>query len=185
VHKFAAAAVLALLASFGSLRDVAADPLSYDFTWVATTGPLAGMSATGTFEFDSAIVPATGIGVSVDAEGLFTAFEFTWNGVSYDETTVNTGRLVFSNGELILANFGTNCTAGPCMIAPGSDDWFSRTLRINDPNGSFAYGGPNDQTTGRAAFFSTVPEPGSLVLVIVGLFTFAVTRTRSLRRHSA
>jgi hypothetical protein len=50
-----------ILAAFALLPcTAAADPVNYSFEVTATTGPLSGTSASGTFSFDSSIIPGGG-----------------------------------------------------------------------------------------------------------------------------
>src|SRR5690242_11403709 len=77
-----------------------------------SVGPLAGVVSSGSFTFDSSIIPvvvnpppADGL---VDGTGLLTGLSFAWDGLSYDQTTANTGALEFdSSGTLTGVNFGT------------------------------------------------------------------------------
>jgi hypothetical protein len=55
--------------------------VTYDFTVTATSGPLSGEVANGSFTFNSSIIPAGG-GV-VPASGLLTDLSFTWDKVPY------------------------------------------------------------------------------------------------------
>jgi hypothetical protein len=55
--------------------------VTYDFTVTATSGPLSGDVANGSFTFNSSIIPARG-GV-VPASGLLTDLSFTWDKVPY------------------------------------------------------------------------------------------------------
>jgi hypothetical protein len=70
-----------------------ATPITETFTVTATGGPLAGTSSTGTFTFDSSIIPSGG-GL-VNGTGLLTDLSFDWNGTAFDETTAHTGSLSF------------------------------------------------------------------------------------------
>jgi hypothetical protein len=54
---------------------------TYDFTVTATSGPLRGDIANGSFTFDSSIIPAGGGRVA--ASGLLTDLSFTWDGLAY------------------------------------------------------------------------------------------------------
>src|SRR5262249_33655237 len=91
-------AVVALVAPLASK----ASPVTYDFTVNGgSTGPLANVTASGTFTYDSSIIPVGG-GADIDS-GLLTGVSFTWDGISYDQAT--TGSLQFHpDGSL----FGVN-----------------------------------------------------------------------------
>ena len=100
-----------------------ATPLSYTFAVTATGGPLNGASASGTFSYDSSvIVPNT----MVNGLGLLSSLSFTWNGVTYNATSANTGSLVFgSDGQLTSFASGNHCNAlGGCSVDQGSEQWF-------------------------------------------------------------
>jgi hypothetical protein len=56
--------------------------VTYDFTVTAVDGPLSGDVESGSFTFNSSIVPANG--GFVNQTGLFTALSFTWNGITYN-----------------------------------------------------------------------------------------------------
>jgi hypothetical protein len=55
--------------------------ITYDFAVTANSGPLSGAVASGSFTFNSGIIPAGG-GL-VPASGLLTDLSFTWDGVPY------------------------------------------------------------------------------------------------------
>lgn len=112
----AAAALVAPLAAH-------AESITYDFTVNGgSVGPLANLTASGSFTFDSSIIPVGG-GL-VTGTGLLTGLAFTWDGLSYDQTTANTGSLDFnSSGMLDGVNFGTSCEAGACDVSSSEDDW--------------------------------------------------------------
>jgi hypothetical protein len=56
--------------------------------------------------------------------GLLTALNFTWDGITYDQTTANTGFLTFNtSGTLVTDVFGNDCSAGQCIVASNRVDW--------------------------------------------------------------
>ncbi len=153
---------------------VTATPITYGFTVTATSGPLAGASASGTFTYDtSSILP----GATNAGTGLLTALNFTWDGISYDATTANTGSLGFdAAGNLTFAFFGTSCGVGVCSIPAGEQWWASPGV------GFLFYGVPGvagafqgfSTLTGRVA----VPEPGMLALLGLGLAGLGFARRK-------
>jgi hypothetical protein len=144
------------------------DPITYDFTVTATTGPLTGDVSTGSFTFDSSIIPAGG--GSLLLTGLLSDLSFTWDGIAYTSSTANTGRLVFNSaGTLVYPLFGTNCFVGYCYTS------FPEGWELGGPG--FLYFTPTSFETfsGTVSFSpdlaapAAVPEPATLSLLALGL----------------
>ncbi len=119
-----AATACCLLTAMNTNIAIAAG-MTYMFTSTATSGPLKGSVATGTFTFDSGSIPSRLPG-SNTTTGLLTALSFSWNGVTYNSTTANTGRLSFDNaGKLSFGTlFGTQCVAGSCSVSGSGENWY-------------------------------------------------------------
>src|SRR5262245_10559299 len=102
--------LVSLLVSFGVLFTMVseqAEVITFQFDVVATSGPLAGERATGTFAIDSSIIPPGG-GKIVDLSFIDVAF--TWDGIQYTAANTHTGSLTFdSAGNLVAWDFGTAC----------------------------------------------------------------------------
>jgi hypothetical protein len=100
-----------------------AAPVVYQFTVTGLTGPLTGVSSTGTFDFDSSNIVPDGAN---SGPGLLTSLNFTWHGIPYTAATANTGTLSFTPSGIIGnsgALFGINCSASACSLAPQTEGW--------------------------------------------------------------
>lgn len=173
-----------------------ASPITVPFSVTATTGPLSGTTANGTFTFDSSSIPASLPGEN-DSVGLFTDLSFTWNGINYDETTANTGHLEFdAAGNLIGAVFGNDCAspplvAGSCAVVFGLEEWYFALQPLHPDPGfaqSFFYSvqgdgfGDGTETLGQTGG-GGAPEPTTLALLGIGLASIAFSRRGRL--HTA
>jgi PEP-CTERM motif len=140
-------------------------PITYQFSVTATSGALTGTTSTGTFTFDSSIIPAGG-GFVLQAN-LLQDLAFTWNGTAYDETTANTGLMQFNaSGAVTDVVFGNNCQAATCRATSNTNQWFA-----NLPF-DFVYavaGGEAGRGSVTLTAAPAVPEPASCVLVGSGL----------------
>ena len=83
---FAVIAGFVLTATFNAN----AIPINYSFSVMATAGPLDGVTENGTFSYDSSSIVPGGININT---GQRTALSFTWNAITYNQTTANTGAL--------------------------------------------------------------------------------------------
>jgi hypothetical protein len=161
--------LIALLAANALVTSSAlASVITHDFKVEASTGPLAGQSATGWFSYDTRIVPARLPGGNLDV-GLFTALSFTWNGVRYDEIAANTGSLLFdAAGNLESAIFGSNCYSGGCGVGSFREQWL-----VSTSNSAFVYATPNSVfSTGVSSFQirqNALPEPNGAALLLIAL----------------
>jgi hypothetical protein len=112
-----AAAALALLASAMAAE---ATPITVDFTVTSNglSNPSYGVGVTGSgyFTFDDALIPASGSGHSGNPIlGLPTIdLFFDWFGVSFDESSAKIGTLTFSNGVLTDWMIGGSYLSATC-----------------------------------------------------------------------
>jgi hypothetical protein len=179
---------------------VFASPIVSNFTVTATSGPLLGTVASGTFAFNSSIIPVGG--GQLNETGLLTDLTFSWGGIAFDalpgspspfSTHANTGSLDFSaDGTLTGFFFGNDCAANLCIVSTGANNW-DVIGGFNSPDGAFTYGSPSTPGVYRGTVtFTTppgpgtpgptpapVPEPATVVLVGAGLISTFAARTRS------
>ena len=127
-----------------------AEVITFQFDVVATSGPLAGERAAGTFAIDSNIIPPGG--GQVASLSLFTDVAFTWDGIDYTAANTQTSFLTFdSAGNLVAWDFGTVCllpTNGGCLVRlppPGCcRDWVVAQDPSHNHILSFEYGRPDN-----------------------------------------
>jgi len=169
------AAAVALVAPLAAR----ASSITYDFTANGGSfGPLANVISTGSFTFDSSIIPAGG-GLVIGT-GLLTGLSFTWDGKSYDQTTANTGALGFtSSGMLSGVNIGDACNAsGACMVDLNGNDWILTGFAGDSPLGPmnqlstlYTIGDGQSYNGWAHAYLQTsaAPEAGTVTLLLGGL----------------
>jgi len=128
---------------------------SYDFTVNGgLTGPLAGVTSTGSFTINNSIIPSSG--GEVVQKGLLTNLAFTWNGITYSASTANTGFVDFSSsGALDNAVFGNACGVG-CGVQ-GPNNWFVGLFPNRE--GVFAYDVDNVVYNGPVGPLQQVSRP--------------------------
>jgi len=165
-------AAFVLVLALASATTAAAYPITWDFTVTATSGPLIGTSASGSFSYDSSLAVPNAF---YDATSLLTALSFTWDGITYNQTAANTGSLLFdSTGDLFSAAFGSDCSAGSCVTESNVEGW----LIAMDGN-VFGYGG-NAGGIG-AVTFTLAPEPSTLSFLTLGGLALAAVRRKQRR----
>ena len=161
-----------------------AAPITHFFSITDTTGPLAGQTSQGSFSYDSSIIVPDS---TIQQTGLLTMLDFTWNSIHYDETSANTGTMIFdSNGALRRTIFGTNCSAGSCTVSvstPGSWYAFLFTPQPSPGTQNFFYSTPQAIFGARATLLAQpVPEPATLPTLAAGLALLSLVSIRPFRR---
>jgi hypothetical protein len=173
--------ILSLTAAVALIAPLAAQAssITYDFTANGGSfGPLANVISTGSFTFDSSIIPAGG--GTVIGTGLLTGLSFTWDGKSYNQTTANTGALAFTpSGLLSGVNIGDSCNAsGGCMVDPNGNDWILSGFVFGAPLGPmnqlstlYTVGDGQSYNGWAHAYLQTsaAPEAGTVTLLLGGL----------------
>lgn len=160
--KFAFLALAAAGISF--VPAAQASPVIYNFAVNITSGSLAGGVENGSFSYDSSIASPYGFDTN---SGELNAFNFTFNGKTYDASTANTGLLGF-DADGNLSSFFISSSCDQCTFAGGTDNF---TL-FPGMNG-FVYSTANDYFgTGDVTYSLAgvaVPEPG-----VLGVFSFGL-----------
>jgi hypothetical protein len=162
-NRLLAAAVGVALA-LPSIDAADATPVNDTFSVTATSGPLAGTTALGTFSDDTSSIVLGGININ---NGLLTALNFTWDGITYSRTNANTWALYFdATGMLTGSLFGTNCTVG-CGVGSRHEQWdiyvrFGFTYAVQGVVGVFS-------GTITESLVVATAEPSSLALVGVAV----------------
>ncbi len=160
-----ASLTLAAAAAISFVPTAGATPVNYNFMVSVTSGPLAGNAENGSFSYDSSSIVPNGFN---SASGLLTAFNFNFDGTTYDASTANTGLLGFdSAGKLTSFFISSSCPL--CTFAPGTDNFTVAPGSLGflySTTASTDYG-VGDVTYSLAGV--SVPEPGTL-----GLFGFGL-----------
>ena len=152
-----------------------AAPVLYGFSTTATSGPLNGTVAAGTFSYDSSSIVPGGLNAAL---GLLTSLSFTWDGIAYTSATINTGGFIF-NVDSSLNQFviGTHCIAGSCGGAPAGQAF---VILAGTTAGFYRRAG--ETATGTfSTTFAPVPEPSTLGVMGIGLAGIALAAARRRR----
>ena len=177
---FKSLAATAAIALLGFAAPSWASMITHSFDVVVSGQAGANGTYSGTFSYDSNIIPINLPG-TVSQTGLLTASSFTVLGINFDGQA-NTGYLGFdAQGHLNSVLFGTNCSAGTCT-APDNKWYFSWSSAGNNGtaflgNSIGNYGGEFTVATS-VSEGRTVPEPGTLALVGLGLAGLGIGRRR-------
>jgi len=160
-----------------------ATSITHAFSVTGLDGPLQGVTSAGNFSYDSSSVLPGGGTFSTE---VFTALNFTWDGITYNEDTANSAILQWDQqGLLIGALFGSSCIEALCRFFPGNKDWaLSLPSQPWNPGiRTFFYssttGGPWGTFRGNVNFVTQVPEASTLFLLGAGgTLGLALFRTR-------
>jgi hypothetical protein len=182
LFKFIAACALAAVVN----APASASQVTYDFSFTATEGSLAGNSFSGSFSYDSSIVQPAQITYGAH---LLDSLSFSFGGQTY--TTANTSTVDLSwnmLGNLSGLLLGTNCTVvDGCTVQPGVRNWSISLYPVSPEYSTIYYSLPSDSRVYSASNFAVnlapVPEPAPMVLMSAGLVVLFSGRrlTRKLR----
>lgn len=133
--------------------------VTYDFTVTATSGSLAGDTASGSLSFDDSLL--TTPNTNNAQPGLLTDLSFTWKGTTFDSSTANTGLIASgAAGQLAGIAFGDDCSAGGNCTANAAkpNDWFV-SYSFTNKTGVFAYADSAGSYTSSEVTFTPIPTP--------------------------
>jgi len=182
--------VLGLAFLLFSLPAFAGPIYDYEFTVTGTSGPLAGEMSTGSFSYEATQFSERVLGLAL------TAFDFAWHGIDYGLSEVSflasawvdgEGRLDISPG-MVSTFFGNNCDIGTCGVNIANETWnmefgFPDALGFNSIF-RYAFPGMDGVQNGTASLTlidaTSVPEPGALGLLGIGLLGLLGLHTRAL-----
>lgn len=167
---------------FGNRLAAQATTLTYDFSVTVFSGDLAGVSSTGSFSFDSSIIPdpIPFGGALVTGPGLLTDLQFAWNGINYDATSANAGFLIFYGPNMFTGCIGNHVSSVVCQVSGFSDSW-AVTLNLDGSILPFLYATPG--IGDGAGSYALVPEPSSLGLLGFG-FSTVLFATRLRQKYT-
>jgi hypothetical protein len=195
IHAYTKRLAIAAVSALSFTPCAKASIISYDFTVTITSGVLNGHVDKGRFSYDSRSIPPSDVN---SATGLLTALNFTFNGVTYNAHTVNTGSLIFDSAdELSNDLFGTNCGPGSCSVDPDAgDEWFVSGASFGYVSSRFKLGsgdvtyrrvsaGPEPPTWAITAIGSAVPEPSTWAMMLTGFAGLGLAGWRALRKSAS
>jgi hypothetical protein len=176
------AMAVAVLATLIVIPSAEATTITHAFSVTATEGPLQGVTAVGTFTYDSSSVLPGGGTFSTE---VFTALNFTWDGITYNEDTAHPAILQWDqSGVLIGALFGSSCIEAQCRFF--QKDWaVSLPSQPWNPGiRTFFYttttGGTVGFYRGDLNLLTQVPESSTLFLLSIGAVLGSIMTGRNL-----
>jgi hypothetical protein len=191
VSLLAAALALSLAAPIAAR----ADTVTVTFDITSTVGSsnkfyALGSVGTGSFSFDSSVMPAGGTGlVGNGILGTPTlALSFDWFGTHFDIANASISTLSFSNGQLTDWSLGGRYTPPicglmryTCLHSAGTQPDFMLSTTGGSMNDGVNAGTGSGYGTVHWSV-SSVPEPSALATMALGMLGLALRRRSAIRR---
>ena len=159
--------LLTLVVSVLASAPAQAGVIGFEFRVDIDSGALAGETFTGSFSYDEAEV--TGI---ADEFVDLSSFDFNFQGLSFGLNDA-VAEAAFFDGDFLGLSYSID------FPAPVSFSFTPGFFEIGEA--FFAYENPNGDGTGSLAFTparASVPEPSTLLLLVIGLAALFLTRIR-------
>ncbi len=165
-------ALLALVVSVLASAPAQAGVIGFDFTVDIDSGALVGETFTGSFSYDETEVA----GIADEFVDL-SSFDFNFQGLSFGLNDA-VAEAAFFDGDFLGLSYSID------FPAPVSFSFVPGFFALDEA--LFAYENPNGDGTGIIAFAParvSVPEPSTLLLLVIGLAAVFLSRIRMRPGH--